>query len=168
MSFFVFSRRCGTSRNQLGFVCDCVNKHRCFTSTGAGRPGGGWGGGETEGVSLNRIYFDSWGPQLKCDRAIWEPAFNLSILETQRMSGMNYSGKELCMSVKGRCVGVCGGGGGGGVIAEREEKRNGMKRGSRSYNTCVLQAQTRPGNKPEGNAAPVLPPRLIFVLRADT
>lgn len=35
MSFFVFSRRCGASRNQLGFVCDCVNKHRCFTSTGA-------------------------------------------------------------------------------------------------------------------------------------
>lgn len=151
ISLFEFSQGCGASRNQLGFVCDCVNKHICFALTGAGLQGGGWGGGETEGVLLNRIYFDSWGPQLKCDRAIWEPAFNLSLLETRRMSGMNYSKKELCVCVSERVV---EGDGGGGVIAERDC----MKWGSRSCNTCVLQAQTRPGTKPEGNTGPAPPP----------
>lgn len=39
------------------------------------------------------------------------------------MSGMNYSEKELCMSVEGRCVGVYGGGVGGNSRERRKKKR---------------------------------------------
>lgn len=125
--------------------------------TGPRPLGGKWGGSETEGDLLNRIYCDSWDLQLKCDRMIWASPLSISLSWKRSgqegwMAAWKHDGVHERIKNEKRKQ----------IIRRRGKKSKNQREPtarlqSPSHCTCELQAQTRPCTKPEGSAAPGAP-----------